>query len=186
MPFSPSSPKNDKFEFKRGRGRDSSPPLSPQTRPAPSMLDIRNAAEHSHNPSAQHNVVINNDPALDRAHEHHHAHIHHDANAEKGRHDDIVYSEGTTSESRVTPHQDPQDHDLHRRKQVDAVEKSVKSNFDSEKGSTSVGLGHIQSEEDPQTHAGSTFYQRYRIFFHILIWSFFTGSVYLIARRTMA
>ena len=143
------------------------------------MVDLKTNVEHSHNPSAQHNVVASDDPALDRAYEHHHAHIHHDANAEEGREDEVVYTEGTTFEPRVTPHQDAQDHRLHRQKQAEPMEKSVKSNADSEGGSTSVGLGHIQSEEDPQTHAGSTFYQRYRIFFHLFIWLLFTGSAYL-------
>ena len=175
MPFFPSSPKDDNVDFERDHVSDPRPPPSPQSKPAPSMVDLTNDLGEAHNSSAQHNVVPNDDPALDRIYEHHHAHIHHDANAEKGREDEVVYSKGTTLKSRVIPHQDPQDHESHRKKKVETTDKSIVSSRDPEKGSTSVVLGHIQNEEDPQTHTGSSFYQRYRIYFHVVVWIYFTA-----------
>ena len=157
------------FNIRKGHVRDTSPPPSPKSKSTP------NYHEESHNSSAQQDVIVNDDPVLNKANEHHHVHIHHDANAEKGREEEVVYSEGATFEPRVIPHQDPQDHGLHHRKQAENTDKSIASTRDAERGSTSITLGHIQSEEDPQTHTGSTFYQRYRIYFHVTVWLFFTA-----------
>ncbi|OCK85845.1 sodium/nucleoside cotransporter 1 /nucleoside cotransporter 1 [Lepidopterella palustris CBS 459.81] len=139
------------------------------------MADI----SHRHNASPMPGVVPNNDPALDVAHEHHHAHLHHDAFAEKGRHDDIVYSKGTTDEPSVIPNADPLDNALHRRHHPERKGKDIEKDGgldveDVEKGSMSPvhGSGH---DEDPQSHIFSNFYAKYRIFFHIFIGMLFTG-----------
>ncbi|MCJ1273042.1 hypothetical protein MMC21_000831 [Puttea exsequens] len=131
-------------------------------------LDVTATAE-SHNLSSQHHVITNHDPALDKSHEHHHQHLHHDANAEKGRQDEVVYSKGTTFEKSTVPHQDPQDHDLHRRKHAEDGGKS--RNPDPER----LDLEPVELEDDPQSHNFSRFYRRYRMFFHLVIWFFFTG-----------
>ena len=129
------------------------------------------ATDENHNTSAQHGVAANHDAALDRRHEHHHQHLHHDVNAERGREDEVVYSKGTTFEKGTIPHQDPQDHELNRRRHADTAASAQIDVQDAEK----LDLAPIDSEEDPQTHTFSNFYRKYRIFFHLFIWLFFTG-----------
>ena len=180
MPIFPTSPQRKAFPIGHVP-QSNSAPVSPSRMDSPRVKDEGYDIEHSHNPSLQHNVIQNDDPALDQIHEHHHAHIHHSAHAEEGREDEVVYSNGTTFEKSNIPHQDPQDHDLHRRKHAEitneksVLEKSVQGSQDPERGSTFVTLGQVRSEDDPQTHTGSTFYQKYRIFFHLAIWIFFTA-----------
>lgn len=132
-----------------------------------------------HNASPMPGVVENTDPVLDVAHEHHHAHLHHSAFAEKGRHDDIAYSKGTTAEPSVIPDPDPMDNALHRRKHPERREKDIEKNggfstgdMDRDSMSPVEGAG---DEEDPRGHAFSRFYAKYRIFFHIFIAMLFTG-----------
>lgn len=127
-------------------------------------------SQPDHNPSSQQDVIKNDDPVLQKSHEHHHEHLHHDAHAEKGRKDEVIYSYGTTFEGRSIPHQDPQDHDLHRRRDADMAKEPATA-FDREQGA----LSPSRSEEDPQTHTFSNLYKRYRIFFHLFVWLFFTG-----------
>ena len=137
---------------------------------SPDYVDVT-VTDETHNASPQKHVIANDDPALDKAHEHHHAHLHHDLNAEKGRNDEVVYSKGTTFESSTVPHQDPQDHDIHRRKHAEVAAGGLPAFGDPEKN----GLSPIRSEEDPQTHTFSNLYRRYRLFFHLFIWLLFTG-----------
>ncbi|KAF6226450.1 hypothetical protein HO133_009316 [Letharia lupina] len=131
----------------------------------PGYIDVRD-----HNSSPQQNVIQNDDPALQNSYEHHHDHVHHDAQAEKGREDVLIYSHGTTFEGRTIPHQDPQDHDLHRKRHADMAKEPAAA-VDPEQGTMSPS----RSEEDPQTHTFSNFYKRYRIFFHLFVWIVFTG-----------
>jgi hypothetical protein len=56
------------------------------------------------------NLEHHRDPALDPANEHHHAHHNHTALAEKGREDEVVYTQGTTFEKSAIPDASPQDH----------------------------------------------------------------------------
>lgn len=133
--------------------------------------DYITATDDNYNVSAQQHVLRNNDPALDRTLEHHHKHLHHDPNAERAREDDVLYSKGTTTDKGTIPHQDPQDHDLSRRKHANVTTNGASETKDIEQ----LDLDRIDSEEDPQTHTFSNFYRRYRIFFHIFIWIFFTG-----------
>lgn len=130
-------------------------------------------ADVAHNTSTQRHGASNRDLALDLAHEHHHGHLHHDASAEKGREDELVYSKDTTFEKSTIPYQAPQDHDLHRRHQSNNDPGSVEI-IDAEKGAMS---SPPLEEEDPQSHKVSGFYSRYRMFFHIFLWLFFTGYV---------
>lgn len=124
-----------------------------------------------HNFSAQRNVAINNDPALDISHEHRHAHLHHDAFAEKGRHDDPMYTTGTTFEHSMIPDQSPMDHNLHRRHHL--AEKGTVEVIDTERAATQSPP--LTAEDDPRSHSFSNFYARYRIFFHLALWLLFTG-----------
>lgn len=99
---------------------------------------------------------------------HHHGHLHHDPSAEKGREDELLYSKDTTS---TIPYQNPQNHDLHRRHQSNNDPGSVEV-IDAEKGAM---ISPPVEEEDSQSHKFSGFYARYRIFFHLFLWLFFTG-----------
>jgi concentrative nucleoside transporter, CNT family len=115
-----------------------------------------------------HGVVSNPDPALDVAKEHHHQHLHHDAFAEKGRHDDAVYTQGTTSEPSIIPNADPLDDNLHRRGHPErklADTKEAMDVNDAEKGAYSP-----EPEEEKEHGHGAKvrrFYQKYRIFFRM-------------------
>ena len=140
---------------------------------APDYVDVTADAPQTHNGSAQQHVVPNNDPTLDISHEHNHGHLHHSAHAEQGREDDMLYAKGTTLEKSTIPHQDPQDHDLHRR-HLGNETKMATETVDAENGT----LSPVRSEEDPQTHTLSSFYAKYRIFFHLFIWLLFTGLVW--------
>lgn len=130
---------------------------------------------HSHNASAQQLVQIKNDPALDTANQHIHGHLHHTANAEKGR-DETQYSKGTTYEVNNIPSQHPLDQAVHRGNRPDDSTIPA-ATPDAEKGDFS----RDSSQEDPRTHTLSNFYLRYRVFFHAFIWLFFTGFVDLSA-----
>ena len=123
-----------------------------------------------HNASPQDHVIENDDPALNEAHEHSHSHMHHDKRAEQGRKDEVVYSEGTTFERSTIPRQDPRDHDPARRRYADPS-KGNTGILDEEK----IINPETLDETDPRTHTLSNFYLRYRIFFHLFIWLFFTG-----------
>ena len=128
--------------------------------------------QHKHNASPQHHVLINNDPALDTAHEHRHTHLHHSAHAEEGRRDNVMYSKRTTDERPIIPHQDHQDHNIERRKKAvvsDASPQITEGATDTEKATYS------SEESDPQSHRLSNFYRKYRLFFHLIIWLVFTG-----------
>lgn len=135
----------------------------------PDYHDVTSDA--AHNASSQHHVAPNHDPALVLAHEHLHGHLHHAANAEKDREDELVYSKDTTFEKSAIPYQAPQEHDLHRRHQSNINPGSIEL-IDSEKGAMS---SPPLEEEGPQSHKVSGFYARYRIFFHLFLWLFFTG-----------
>ena len=146
---------------------------------APDYVDVTADVPHGHNSSVQQHVVPNNDPALDISREHNHGHLHHSARAEQGREDGVVYSKDTTSEKSTIPHQDAQDHDLHRR-HLGNETKMATETVDAEKGT----LSPVRSEEDPQTHTLSSFYAKYRIFVHLFIWLLFTGLVLVSTSRS--
>jgi CNT family concentrative nucleoside transporter len=127
-------------------------------------------------------LAHNPDLALHPSREHHHEHLHHSANAERGRTDDAVYSKGTTDEAGVIPHQDINDDVLHRNHHPErdstgkdpAVYDEKDYKYDAEKGS--VSPAHTdKEEEDPKRHKFSRFYRKYRIFFHLAIAALFTG-----------
>ena len=128
------------------------------------------ADTHGHNPSIQHDVRVNPDPALDTAHEHHHGHLHHDAFAEKGAHEP-AYTKGTTFEDSLIP-DDPRYHvaEKHTHHKAEAGAQVT----DAEKGGT---LSPTTSEEsaDPRTHKLSRLYAKYKFVWHLIIAMFFTG-----------
>lgn len=137
---------------------------------APDYHDPTQTVAQTHDTSPQRGVVPSSDPALEPSHEHHHQHLHHDAFAEKGREDEVIYSKGTTFETSIIPNESRRDHELHRRHHPGKGDVEV---GDAEKGISPMRY----QEEDPQTHTFATFYGKYRIFFHLFIWLLFTGYV---------
>jgi CNT family concentrative nucleoside transporter len=127
-------------------------------------------------------LAHNPDLALHESREHHHEHLHHSAAAEKGRTDDVVYSKGTTDEPDVIPHQDINDDALHRRHHPErdstgkdrALYDEKDYKYDAEKGSVDSPNTGVE-EVDPQRHAFSRFYRKYRIVFHLALVALFTG-----------
>ena len=134
-------------------------------------LPTATVIDDDHNASTQQHVIANDDPALEKAHEHHHSHLHQEANAESGREDEVVYSKGTTFGKGTVPHQDPQDHAIHKRKHGGIAAEGLAGLEDPEKNDLST----MRSEDDPQTHSFSKFYRRYRFFSHLFVWLVFTG-----------
>jgi CNT family concentrative nucleoside transporter len=130
-------------------------------------------------------LVHNPDLALHESREHHHEHLHHSNNAEKGRTDDVHYTKGTTNEPGMVPRPDVNDDYLHRHKQherdsssagkdqVNYDEKDYK--YDAEKGHISPTHTQNAEEADPQRHKVSRFYKKYRIVFHLVLAALFTG-----------
>ena len=126
-----------------------------------------------HNASPSRDVVTNPDPALDISHEHHHTHLHHSAAAEKGRHDDIAYSTGTTADKSTIPLASPLDN-VHHRQPSDAEKYNGIIESDTEKGRYTPNVENT-SDRDPQSHKWSRFYAKHRVYFHLGIWCLFTG-----------
>lgn len=129
---------------------------------------------HGHNPSVQHGVDTNPDLALHYSHEHQHGHLHHGhkASVSADKHDHVVYATG--AEDKTTdrnllgkPSQDYSQHVLRD-------EKADYNIADTEKGNSSPT--RLSSEEgDGKKHRVSSFYKKYRIFFHLAIWLLFTA-----------
>lgn len=97
------------------------------------------------------------DPALQPEHQHHHSHHHHTAFAEKGREDEVVYSNETAGfEKGIVPEPTPLDH---------ASKSQSQSTGDEETGNTQP--------------APRAWYRRltkhWRHGAHLVIWLLFTG-----------
>lgn len=128
-------------------------------------------ADVVHNVSTQDHVAPNHDPAPDLVYEHHHGHLQHDASSEKGRGIESVYSKGSAFEKSSIPYHAHYDRDLPQRHPSDKGPGSVGA-IDAEK----IAMNSPPSEEeDPQSQKVSAFYARYRIYFHLFLWLFFTG-----------
>ena len=113
-----------------------------------------------HSPSPHEGMIQNDDPALQNSNEHYQDHLH----------DIAIPCYGTTFEGTAIPNQNPQNHDLQKRRHS-GMTKEPTTTMHPEQGT----MNPIRSEEDPQTHIFSKFYQRYRIFFHLFLWIVFTG-----------
>ena len=139
-----------------------------------STLNYANESDlhHTHGVSAQRHVAETHDLASDTSHHHSDDHLNNDSQDAKVQKEEVIYSEGTTSEKSTAPSQVPHDQEA-RRRHADKINQGADVS-DTEKGSLSLDrLG----EEDPRTHT-STFYARYRIYLHLVIWLFFTGLVF--------
>lgn len=87
-----------------------------------------------------------------------------------------VYTVGTTTEHSIIPDPSPQDHPHYREKSINEKGENVNVG-DVEKGKLSNGsqLSTNSGELDPKSHKYSSFYRRYRIWFHLAIWIVVTG-----------
>jgi len=131
--------------------------------------------DHGHNPSMQRDVDENPDLALHYSHEHQHKHLHHNRASLAGRHDEVLYSEGTTYDKAHIDPKGPQDYVHHQLRDP----HNEKSEFpgDTEKGAIEepTRLDSNGSEDDGQKHRLSRNYSKYKIFVHLFIWLLFTG-----------
>lgn len=117
----------------------------------------------SHDPNAAaplDHVIPSRDPATEVAREQPHS-----------RDDEASNPKSTMSEKTTAPYQESQAQDLHRRNQPG--DRKIEAEMaDPEKAGLSLGLSE---EPDSQPGTSSSIYAKYRIFFHLGIWLFFTG-----------
>ena len=122
------------------------------------------------NPSPKQNVVKNSHPVLQDSTEHHRDHVQHNIQSRKSQENDVTHSYDAILEGNTIHHQDSQDCERHRKRHAD-MSKELAVAVDPEQNN--VGLSRF--EEDAQSHTFSTFYRKYRVFFHLFIWAVFTG-----------
>ena len=114
--------------------------------------------------------MIHGDVSAPQSHnEHHPDHVHNNSYVEKGREDGAIYSHGTTFKESTFLHQDPQDHDLHRRRQSDPANETAAA------VDPAQSMFYSNAEGHSQIHIFSRSYKRNRIIFHLLIGVVFTG-----------
>jgi len=131
--------------------------------------------DHGHNMSMQRSVDENPDLALHYSHEHQHKHLHHNRASLAGRHDEVLYSEGTTFDKSHIDNKGPQDYVHHTLR--DPHNEKTEFHTDTEKGALDepTKLDSNGSEDDGQKHRVSRSYSKYKIFVHLFIWLLFTG-----------
>jgi concentrative nucleoside transporter, CNT family len=128
--------------------------------------------EHGHNMSMQRSVDENPDIALHYSHEHQHQHLHHGRPSLSGKHDEVLYADGTNPQDVHFGNKNAQDYVHHtlRKPSVEPVnEKDFVSSDDAEKGDIDHTMTS-DSSNDVKRHRFSRFYAKYKIFFHIAIW----------------
>ena len=125
-----------------------------------------------HNNPARHHLVENDGAALGTSYDHNRRQLHHER-VELGHDHELAHSEDSTLEKGAFPHQDSHDPDLARRRHADPA-KIAAGPVDNEKGPV---MSDHYDEENSHSHTLSSYYARYRIFVHFLIWLLFTGSV---------
>ena len=135
--------------------------------------------DHGHNLSMQQSVDENPDLALHYSHEHQHKHLHHGRPSLAGKHDEVLYAEGTDIDNHLGfVNNGPQDYEKHQlRKPSEQIhEKDFSNSSDAEKGIVDpTRIMTNSSEDDGKKHRFSRTYAKYKIFAHIFIWLFFTG-----------
>ena len=122
------------------------------------------------NPSPKQNVVKDGHTALQNSTEHHHDHVQDNIQSRKSQENDVAHSYDAASDGNTVHHRDSQDSERHRKRHAD-MRKELAVAVDPEQNN--VGLSRF--EEDAQSHTFSTFYKKYRVFFHLFIWAVFTG-----------
>ena len=131
--------------------------------------------DHGHNQSLQTGVDENPDLTLHYSHEHQHKHLHHGRTSLSGRHDEVLYAEGTTFDKSNIGNLGPQDYGKHKLRSSQADTKDFVGT-DPEKGDLDPSRVETSgSEDDGRKHRVSTAYSKYKIFVHLFIWLLFTG-----------
>ena len=126
------------------------------------MSTTSNARHNS--PSPKPNVVRDNHPTIQDSTEHHHDHVQYNMQSSKSQENDVTHSYDAALEGDTIHHQDS------RKRHAD-IRKELAVAVDPEQND--VGLS--RTEEDAQSHTFSSFYKKYRVFFHLFIWAVFTG-----------
>lgn len=112
-----------------------------------------------HNSSAQQNVYVNPDPALDISNEHHHPHVHHGQTAVPDEKDDIVFAKAS---DKYSGDQDAPDYKV----------RQMGSNEDEESGR----VGDIDDEHKRESKWSiRALYRRFRLPIHLFIWAVWTA-----------
>ncbi|EXJ87324.1 CNT family concentrative nucleoside transporter [Capronia epimyces CBS 606.96] len=128
--------------------------------------------DHGQNPSMQQGVEENPDLTLHYSHEHQHQHLHHGQPSLVGRHDEVLYAQGTTFDRSTIKDPGPQDYIKHHLRPEHADERDFVA-VDAEKGV--IDSTRIESEGEGNSHSLSSLYSKYKIFVHLFIWLLFTG-----------
>lgn len=130
--------------------------------------DGRNRDLHTRNNLIEQSGNQNQSPASD---EHHHGHLHHDTCIDQNHREEVVSINSATNEKisipieeLLKPHIQPNNHS-------DALESQSAKILNTE----NVVPGYVTTEADLQAYNLSNYYIKYRIFFHLLTWLFFTG-----------
>ena len=121
-----------------------------------------------HDASMQRKIHEKHDSAPDTLHEHRHNHLRDNVHAEHEQ--GATYSKGAMFNKGTATDSDPRN--------SYAINYEAKQSKEVDLGSAEIGIdGRVQqkADRDPQTHSLSSFYRRYRIFFHLFIWLLFTG-----------
>ncbi|KAI1609526.1 CNT family concentrative nucleoside transporter [Exophiala viscosa] len=129
---------------------------------------------HGHNPSKQTGVDENPDLTLRYSHEHQHNHLHHNRASMAGRHDEVLYAEGTTYDKSNIGEKGPQDYSTHHLRTGPVNEKdfvAMEAGKATIEGPTATNV----SEDEGRTHRVSRMYAKNKIFVHLFVWLLFTG-----------
>ena len=134
--------------------------------PIPTMAPGR------YNASWQDGVAPNPDPALNVSHEHKHSHLHHSAAALRGQeYETVVYSTGASPDRSIVPEDKTHEQHVHQKWRATSKDRDVNS---AEKGGMVDSIESTSTEEKERGRF-ARFYARWRIFFHLFIFLFFTG-----------
>lgn len=104
----------------------------------------------------------NQEPAATALDEHSHGHLHRDPHVELDQKKEIGEHNSPTNQNSPASYDQAQPDD-------------TKKHSSRVIGGEIQDLGHVTSDADPKGHSLSSFYVKYRIFFHLIIWLFFTG-----------
>ena len=120
-------------------------------------------ARHN-NPSPKPNVLKDNHPTIQVSTEHHHDRVQYNMQSIKSQENDVTHSYDAALEADNIHHQDSRNRHADMRNELAVAVDPEQNN---------VGLSRF--EEDAQSHTLSSFFKKYRVFFHLFIWAVFTG-----------
>ncbi|KAK4613993.1 Sodium/nucleoside cotransporter 1 [Fulvia fulva] len=116
--------------------------------------------------------TVGDDLALHPSHQHTHRHLHHSSRISHDGNDKPVYTVGNPGEPTIHPDPSPNDHDRSKHHGHDIEKKGEYEVNDLEKGHTAAISPSSSLDDDPHHSSpnGRTFYRKYRIYIHILLW----------------